>query len=404
MTAVSDDYQKKKKTETPSRDVGEIRGGINEVIREQKSAPKEREKLEKLQDSLDTLEKQYSEKRKEQTERHFWLMIGITLASFVLVFLTTFYFSSSNQFSLPTVNQNIFASQSTQGVIIDGFQLALVLSIAVAIIPLIVFSAGRSRAIRHQNDELAALSLDIQRLRNSILTLRQEEVFEEGIAQKEEYKVGEENVPEAGYSSTEYKVGEENVPEAGYSSTEYKVGEENVPEAGYSSTKLLELLKGGKISQFNDLRQQLGNQILVLENANLSEANLSEANLSAANLSNANLSNADLFHADLSNANLLNANLSNANLSNADLFHADLSNANLSNANLSNADLTYAYLSDAILEGADFEDVVIEDATIDEDLLMQLREKKAKNVPSAARQKELSAARRKKLREKLNKG
>jgi hypothetical protein len=394
--------------------------------------PKEGAKLEELQQSLDVLEKQYSEKRKEQTEKHFWLMIGITVASFVLAFLTIFYFSSSNPFSLPTVNQNIFASQSTQDVTIDGFQLALVLSIAVAIIPLIVFSASRSRAIRRQNDELAALSLDIQRLRNRVLTRRQEEDHKERSEQVEEQSQSASIVSEPVPRSDRIKEGnlDEEVEETARQLRElreFKQAHEQphaevtqvivgaTKEWSEKMDKMLNILRAGDIGRFNEMRRQEATGSLLylkyvdLSGTDLSDANLSNADLSHAVLSNAVLSNANLIKADLSDANLSNADLSHADLSHADLSHAVLSNANLSGTDLSGTDLSGTDLSGANLYSskmigvkydvnylkctdADFKDAIIDD----ERLSIQLTEGKAKNVSPGVKSK-------KELREKLEK-
>ncbi len=115
----------------------------------------------------------------------------------------------------------------------------------------------------------------------------------------------------------------------------------------------------------------LSDQILSLNNWDLSGADLSGADLSGADLSNTNLSDTDLRYANLSGVNLSRANLSRANLSEAnlkganlkgatlkdaylsevELSRADLSNSNLSGANLSGADLFNTNLSDTDLSG-----------------------------------------------------
>jgi uncharacterized protein YjbI with pentapeptide repeats len=137
--------------------------------------------------------------------------------------------------------------------------------------------------------------------------------------------------------------------------------------------ELINLLKRGKVDEFNDIRGRSSIKILVLSGGNLYGANLSGANLSDVRLNRANLSDANLSDANLSNAilsgTMLNyanlpyadltyaladyANLYHAKLSYAKLYHADLSSANLSDANLSNANLSGAKLSGAKLSGAD---------------------------------------------------
>jgi uncharacterized protein YjbI with pentapeptide repeats len=136
---------------------------------------------------------------------------------------------------------------------------------------------------------------------------------------------------------------------------------------------LLQLLKEGKIDEFNQLRRNgnysrldfynvdlssrdlsyadFGNTDLNL--ANLREAKLQHAIFVESSLLTAQLTKADLSNANLTGANLLEAKLSNANLSKADLSEAKLSKANLSKADLSKADLSKADLSNAYLLEAD---------------------------------------------------
>ena len=140
---------------------------------------------------------------------------------------------------------------------------------------------------------------------------------------------------------------------------------------------LLQLLKEGKIDEFNEFRRKnnysrldfynvdlggrdlsyadLGNSDLNL--ANLREAKLQhtifvEASLVAAQLSKADLSSTKLSKSRLLKADLAFANLSKAKISRAILTFANLSAANLSAANLSFASLLCADLSFAYLKGA----------------------------------------------------
>jgi uncharacterized protein YjbI with pentapeptide repeats len=140
---------------------------------------------------------------------------------------------------------------------------------------------------------------------------------------------------------------------------------------------LLQLLKEGKIDEFNEFRRKnnysrlafhsidLGGRDLShidLGNADLNLANLREtklqhaifveASLIAAQLSKADLSSAKLSKSRLLKADLAFANLSNAKLARAKLSFASLSAANLSEARLSFASLLCADLSFANLKGA----------------------------------------------------
>jgi uncharacterized protein YjbI with pentapeptide repeats/molybdopterin-guanine dinucleotide biosynthesis protein A len=115
--------------------------------------------------------------------------------------------------------------------------------------------------------------------------------------------------------------------------------------------QLLELLRTGRMEEFNKMRRQHAISPNLLD-ANLSGANLSGAWLSSANLLGANLSGAWLSSANLSSANLSSANLIGADLPHANLLAANLSSANLSDANLSDANLSGAKLSDANLSSA----------------------------------------------------
>jgi hypothetical protein len=176
-----------------------------------------------------------------------------------------------------------------------------------------------------------------------------------------------------------------------------------------STDDLLELLRDGKVEQFNGIVSKPDFRSVSLDfagaylpGADLSRANLSHANLLYADLSHANLLYANLSHAPLSGANLSRAKLSYANLSRADLSGAVLSGANLSHvvlsgANLSHANLSYAVISNADLSRADLSnanlrgckefrplictDAIFNNAIIDDELSNYLRNNKAKNVP-----------------------
>ena len=173
-------------------------------------------------------------------------------------------------------------------------------------------------------------------------------------------------------------------------------------QTSQKSSHLIQLLRKGKINEFNEIRKKdnyssldfynvdlsglslphadlrKSNLILAnlgesklqhatfeetallgahLEHADVSKADVSKADLLEADLEGTNLEHADLSEADVSKADLVEANLSNAdlleaNISKADLSEADLLEANLSKANLSNADLSEANLSNADLSEA----------------------------------------------------
>jgi uncharacterized protein YjbI with pentapeptide repeats len=119
---------------------------------------------------------------------------------------------------------------------------------------------------------------------------------------------------------------------------------------------LLELLRDGKIDEFNKIRKQtyilLDCHDLNLSGLNLRRVDLHDANIRDAKLEDAKLSTANLTKADLRGANLSRAILNGANLSRAILNGANLSRANLSGANLSRADITDAQVVKANFNNA----------------------------------------------------
>jgi uncharacterized protein YjbI with pentapeptide repeats len=122
---------------------------------------------------------------------------------------------------------------------------------------------------------------------------------------------------------------------------------------------LLQLLKEGKIDEFNEFRRKNNYSRLDFYNVDLSGRDLSHADLGNADLNLANLREAKLQHTIFVEASLTGAQLSKADLSGAklaksrflkaDLAFADLSNAKLPRANLAFADLSAANLSVANL-------------------------------------------------------
>ena len=192
------------------------------------------------------------------------------------------------------------------------------------------------------------------------------------------------------------------------------------------SSHLIQLLKNGKIDEFNEIRKRdnysrlnlsnidlselylsnvdlrksnlissdLGESKLQhakfeeatllrahLEGADVSKANVSKADLleadleftklEGADLSKADVARADLIEADVCKVDLSEANLSYANLSKADLSEANVSKANLSEANLSNADLSYANLSKANLSEANLSYANLSKANLSEANLVE---------------------------------
>ena len=132
---------------------------------------------------------------------------------------------------------------------------------------------------------------------------------------------------------------------------------------------LIDLLKEGKIDEFNRNRSKMAKEKIDLTSANLTGANiagvdfsglnLSETNLTGANLTGANLTGLDFTKVgNLMGANLSDADLTGANLSGLDLLEVKLTGTNLTNAKLSGLDFTKikdlkgATFSKADLKGA----------------------------------------------------
>jgi uncharacterized protein YjbI with pentapeptide repeats len=102
-------------------------------------------------------------------------------------------------------------------------------------------------------------------------------------------------------------------------------------------SRLASLLENGNISEFNNERKQIKQQI-VFEGIDLSNKDLNGVNLESlvmlhSNLFNTNLENSSLKDVQIS-GNLSNINLRNAEILNADLRESDLSDVNLTNASL----------------------------------------------------------------------
>ena len=159
---------------------------------------------------------------------------------------------------------------------------------------------------------------------------------------------------------------------------------QKISEPATSREKLIELLKAGKVSEFNALRDRESIGKIDLRGADLSGADLSMAVLIGADLSRANL-----FGADLSRANLFGADLSRAVLREAVLHGAILIEAVLLWADLGRADLSGAYLLGGIIlvEGPNYQEANVsaanfENALInDRGFLEYLKENGAIDVP-----------------------
>lgn len=97
------------------------------------------------------------------------------------------------------------------------------------------------------------------------------------------------------------------------------------------------LLLDGRITRFNELREEDRYAVINLKQIDLQGMNLEGIDFRSSDLSHANLKETYLKEADLSNAILRGADLSNANLSNAIMWHTDLSNSKLDNIDLTDA-------------------------------------------------------------------
>jgi hypothetical protein len=103
-------------------------------------------------------------------------------------------------------------------------------------------------------------------------------------------------------------------------------------------------------SGFNNIN--IGQSLLELSYANLSQIDLSGADLNRIVLIGANLSGSDLGRANLSEADLSDTDLTGANLQGAKLFKANLQGSDLSEADLRKADLSEAKVTEEQLKKA----------------------------------------------------
>ena len=114
--------------------------------------------------------------------------------------------------------------------------------------------------------------------------------------------------------------------------------------AEMTKEQLIELLKDGKVEEFNQYR----------DGTDYAPIDLTGAELYRAILTGVELYRADLTGADFSGADLTGANLTRANLSKADFREANLTRANLTEANLSRAHLNEVNFDQALVEYTTF--------------------------------------------------
>ncbi len=164
---------------------------------------------------------------------------------------------------------------------------------------------------------------------------------------------------------------------------------QKISEPATSREKLIELLKAGKVSEFNALRDREGVEVIDLHMADLRKGCLRGADLRVADLREGYLRGADLAGADLTEAYLRGADLTDADLTDADLTRAVLRLANLRGVDLTGVDLTGAnlksgiilikehYYQEAKVSGTNFGNALINDRGF----LEYLRKNGAINVP-----------------------
>jgi uncharacterized protein YjbI with pentapeptide repeats len=127
---------------------------------------------------------------------------------------------------------------------------------------------------------------------------------------------------------------------------------------------LLQLLKEGKIDEFNEFRRKNNYSRLAFHSIDLGGRDLSHIDLGNADLNLANLRETKLQHAIFVEASLIAAQLSKADLSSAKLSKSRLLKADLAFANLSNAKLARAKLSFASLSAANISEAKLSFASL----------------------------------------
>lgn len=114
----------------------------------------------------------------------------------------------------------------------------------------------------------------------------------------------------------------------------------------YGIKNAVELLKIGRVEEWNTLRDLNPDWKPELKKIDLPNTNLNGVNLRKADLTEANFCMADLSDADLTNSILFNANLSMANLRRSLLDHSDLTYTNLNGAEIEGASIDGAVYKD----------------------------------------------------------
>jgi uncharacterized protein YjbI with pentapeptide repeats len=111
----------------------------------------------------------------------------------------------------------------------------------------------------------------------------------------------------------------------------------------------LELLRGGRIGDFNQRRQVEERSPIDLSHVDLANAALEGVDLGRCDLRGADLSNAKMRHANLSDVLATNLNMSGTDLRESCCRSADLQKSQLDRANFKLSDLTRADLADSSL-------------------------------------------------------
>ncbi len=121
--------------------------------------------------------------------------------------------------------------------------------------------------------------------------------------------------------------------------------------------KLVELLEGGQVSEFNNLKEtlDLSHVQVSLEGADIQGMDLREINLERVHIEYANLKDANLQGIVLDYRNIQYTNLQGANLSNADIRDAYLYGINLHGADLTGANMKNTHINDSNLDNADLQ-------------------------------------------------
>lgn len=120
---------------------------------------------------------------------------------------------------------------------------------------------------------------------------------------------------------------------------------------------LIDLIKD--VPAWNLHRKENPNEVISLE-----EENLSDLNLTGINLNDANLRKVDFSNSILDDATFVGANLNMSILKHAKLASADLTACDLSGTTLNRANLELANITDSILENSNLDDANLEGANL----------------------------------------